>query len=80
LLRCQDLLGGDEINLTHEYLAEMLVVRRSSVTVVAGTLQQAGVIRYRRGNIRIVDQEGLRETACECYETVKAQGKRLLRI
>ena len=80
LLRCQDLLGSDKIDLTHEYLAEMLVVRRSSVTVVAGTLQQAGFIRYWRGNIRIVDQEGLRETACECYETVKAQGKRLLSI
>jgi CRP-like cAMP-binding protein len=79
LLRCQDLLGSDEVALTQEYLAEMLGVRRSSVTVVASTLQRAGFINYRRGHIRIIDGEGLRETACECYETLKAQGKRLLR-
>jgi CRP-like cAMP-binding protein len=79
LLRCQDLLGSDEVALTQEYLAEMLGVRRSSVTVVAGTLQRAGFINYRRGHIRIIDEEGLRETTCECYETLKAQRKRLLR-
>jgi hypothetical protein len=56
----------------------MLGVRRTSVTVVASTLQQAGFIRYRRGHIRVIDVEGLRESACECYETIKAQGKRLL--
>jgi hypothetical protein len=55
-----------------------LAARRTSVTVVAGTLQQAGFIRYRRGHIRLIDVEGLRESACECYETIKLQGKRLL--
>ena len=78
LLRCHDLLGSDDIALTQEYLADMLGVRRTSVTVVASTLQQAGFIRYRRGHIRVIDVEGLRESACECYETIKAQGKRLL--
>ena len=78
LLRCHDLLGSDDIPLTQEFLAEMLGVRRTSVTVVASLLQQAGFIRYRRGHIQVLDLEGLRDSACECYETVKAQGKRLL--
>jgi CRP-like cAMP-binding protein len=78
LLRCHDLLGSDEIPLTQEFLAEMLGVRRTSVTLVASLLQQAGFIRYRRGHIRVLDLEGLGDSACECYETVKAQGKRLL--
>jgi CRP-like cAMP-binding protein len=78
LLRCHDLLGSDDIPLTQEFLAEMLGARRTSVTLVAGTLQQAGLIRYRRGHIWVIDAEGLRESACECYETIKAQGKRLL--
>jgi len=78
LLRCHDLLGSDDIPLTQEFLAEMLGVRRTSVTVVASLLQQAGFIRYRRGHIKVLDLEGLRDSACECYETVKAQGKRLL--
>jgi CRP-like cAMP-binding protein len=79
LLRCHDLLGSDDIPLTQEFLAEMLGVRRTSVTVVASMLQQAGFIRYRRGHIQVLDLEGLRDAACECYETVKAQGERLLR-
>jgi CRP-like cAMP-binding protein len=78
LLRCHDLLGSDDIPLTQEFLAEMLGARRTSVTLVAGTLQQAGLIRYRRGHIWVTDAEGLRESACECYESIKAQGKRLL--
>ena len=78
LLRCRDLLGSDDIPLTQEFLAGMLGARRTSVTVVASTLQRAGFIRYRRGHIRVIDVKGLRESACECYETIKAQGKRLL--
>jgi CRP-like cAMP-binding protein len=78
LLRCHDLLGSDDIPLTQEFLANMLGARRTSVTLVAGTLQQAGLIRYRRGHIRVTNLEGLRESACECYESIKAQGKRLL--
>ena len=57
----------------------MLGVRRTSVTLVASTLQRAGFIQYRRGHIRVIDVEGLQESACECYETIKAQGKRLLK-
>jgi Crp-like helix-turn-helix protein len=50
----------------------MLGVRRTSVSTVANTLQKAGLIRYRRGHIRLVDLKGLQEGACECYGTVKA--------
>jgi CRP-like cAMP-binding protein len=78
LLRCHDLLGSEEIPLTQEFLAEMLGVRRTTVTIWARMLQKAGFINYRRGHIRLIDLEGLRDSACECYETIKAQRKRLL--
>jgi CRP-like cAMP-binding protein len=78
LLRAADLRGGDELELTQEYLAEMLGVRRTSVSVVANTLQQAGMIRYARGHIKILNFDALRETACECYETVKLNYEALL--
>jgi CRP-like cAMP-binding protein len=78
LLRCRGLLGSDDIPLTQEFLAEMLGARRTSVTLVASALKQAGFIQYRRGHIRVIDLEGLRDSACECYETNKAQGKRLI--
>jgi Crp-like helix-turn-helix protein len=64
--------------LTQEFLGEMLGVRRTSVSVVANTLQQAGFIRYSRGRIRILNLDGLRETTCECYQSVKVQAERLL--
>ena len=78
LLRTRDLTGGDTLELTQEFLAQMLGVRRTSVSLVAHTLQQAGLIRYKRGRIEITDLDGLRETSCECYETVKSQSDRLL--
>ena len=79
LLRARDLSGGDSLPLTQEFLAEMLGVRRTSITAVALTLQQAGLIRYSRGNIQISNVEGLREAACECYEAVKSHYGRLIR-
>ena len=63
---------------TPEFLGQMLGVRRTSVSTVANALQQAGLIRYSRGNIRILDLEGVRTLACECYETVKAHAYRLI--
>jgi CRP-like cAMP-binding protein len=78
LLRCRDLLGSEDIALTQEFLAQMLGVRRTSVSIVANTLQQAGFIKYRRGHIRVLSLEGLRESACECYETVKLVSDRLI--
>jgi len=78
LLRAADLHGGDQLPLTQEYIAQMLGVRRTSVTVVARTLQEAGLIRYTRGQIKLLDIPALREAACECYETVKANYQELL--
>jgi CRP-like cAMP-binding protein len=78
LLRCRDLVGGEDLALTQEFVAQMLGVRRTSVSIVAHTLQQAGLIRYKRGHIRVLDLEGLRESACECYWTVKSLSDRLI--
>jgi CRP-like cAMP-binding protein len=78
LLRCRDLIGGDDIVLTQEFVAQMLGVRRTSVSIVANTLQQAGFIKYKRGHIRLLDVHSLRESACECYGAVKAVSDRLI--
>jgi CRP-like cAMP-binding protein len=80
LLMTHDRVGADEFHLTQEFLAQMLGVRRPSVTVAAGLLQKAGLIRYQRGRIRIVDRASLENTACECYETVRQDFDRLLNI
>lgn len=68
LLRTHERVGADEFHLTQELLAQMLGVRRPSVTVAAGELQKAGLIDYRRGRIRIVERARLEALACECYE------------
>ena len=74
LLMSHDRVGGvDTFPLKHEYLAIMLGVRRTGVTVAAGALQDAGLIRYRRGIMRIVDRAGLESRACECYQVVRDQ-------
>jgi CRP-like cAMP-binding protein len=78
LLRARDLSGSDHLPFTQEFLAEMLGVRRTSVTTVARTLQEAGMVKYTRGKIEIIDVEGLREGACECYETVREHYRQLL--
>ncbi|MCK1641204.1 Crp/Fnr family transcriptional regulator [Bradyrhizobium sp. 157] len=78
LLRARDLSGSETLIFTQEYLAEMLGVRRTSVTVVAHTLQSAGLIKYARGKIQILDAEALQDGACECYGTVKRHYDRLL--
>jgi len=80
LLRAADLHGGDELPLTQEYIAQMLGVRRTSVTVVARTLQEAGLIRYKRGRIKLLDIPALQDTACECYQTVKLNYDALLHL
>jgi hypothetical protein len=73
LLRIRDLTGSDEMNLTQEFLAQMLGVQRASVSIAAGALQQAGMIRYRRGHIQIVEPARLKQVACECYASLRAQ-------
>jgi CRP-like cAMP-binding protein len=78
LLRARDLSGSDKLTFTQEYLAEMLGVRRTSVTAVAHTLQEAGLIKYARGKIQIMNAKELQESACECYGSVKAHYQKLL--
>jgi CRP-like cAMP-binding protein len=68
LLRSRDLSGSDTLALTQEFLVEMLGVRRSSVSPVAATLQRAGLIRYSRGHIEILDLEGLQSLSCGATE------------
>ena len=80
LLRIRDLTQSNEIDLTQEFLGQMLGVRRTSVSLVANTLQKAGLIKYRRGHITILDVEQLLASACECYESVKARYDMLLMI
>jgi len=70
LLQSADRAASDTVTLTQELLAEMLGVRRTSVTEVAGKLQNEGVITYSRGVIRIVDRPGLERLSCECYRTL----------
>ena len=69
---------GDVIELTQEYLATMLGVRRSSVTDVAKRLQADGLIRYTRGRITILDRKGLEKLSCECYRVVRESFDRLV--
>ena len=64
--------------LTQEFLAQMLGVRRATVTTAASILQRAEFIRYRRGRVRIVDREGLESASCECYQVVRAEFERLV--
>ena len=73
LLQARDRVESNVIKLTHEFLSQMLGVRRTTVTVVANELQQAGLIRYHRGQIEIVDRSGLEARACECYDAIRRQ-------
>jgi CRP-like cAMP-binding protein len=69
LLLARDRVGVNEFPLTQEFVAMMLGASRSTVTVVAGMLQKAGLITYRRGRLTIVNSSGLESTSCECYRT-----------
>jgi CRP-like cAMP-binding protein len=78
LLLSLDRLQGDELVMTQELIANMLGVRREGVTEGALKLQQAGLIRYARGRITILDRGGLEKRTCECYAVVKSEYDRLL--
>jgi CRP-like cAMP-binding protein len=78
LLQSHDRVRGDEILLTQEFLAEMLAVQRPSVTLAARTLQEAGLIRYTRGKIVVLDRAGLEAASCGCYLNAKHEYERLV--
>lgn len=78
LLATAERLPGSELVMTQELVANLLGVRRESITAAASHLQQLGHIRYRRGHISVVDTAGLRGCACECHGVVKAELARLL--
>jgi CRP-like cAMP-binding protein len=78
LLMTHDRVGAEHLALTQEFLAIMLGVRRSTVTIAAGMLQKAGLITYHRGSIDVLDRIGLEEGSCECYARVRKQYERLL--
>ncbi|HVF45158.1 MAG TPA: helix-turn-helix domain-containing protein, partial [Pyrinomonadaceae bacterium] len=77
LLMSSDGIGSDEVELTQEFLAVMLGVRRAGVTEAALKVQSVGIISYGRGQIRIIDRAGLERSACECYGSTKAEYERL---
>ena len=77
LLRIHDLTQSNDMELTQEFLAQMLGVRRTSVSLVAGNLQKSGFISYRRGHIKLLDIDAIKSGSCECYERVRAHYERL---
>jgi CRP-like cAMP-binding protein len=78
LLMTHDRVGQDEFHLSHEFLGIMLGVRRQSVTVVAGTLQAAGLITYKHGKVKVLDRKGLEASSCECYALIRQKFEALL--
>jgi CRP-like cAMP-binding protein len=80
LLMNHDRVPGDEINITQEFLADMLGVHRPSVSLIARNFQQLGLIRYSRGLVTIVDRQGIEDASCECYGVVRKQFERALGI
>ena len=74
LLAVRDRTGTDELELTHDFLSHMLGVRRAGATIAAGALALDGLIQQNRGSVRIMDREGLKARACECYRVVRDVG------
>ena len=78
LLQTHDRVNSDEFLLTHAFLSQMLGVRRATVTEAAGSLQEAGLLEYAYGRIRVKDRAGLERASCECYAIVRSEFDRLL--
>ena len=78
LLMTHDRVPGDEFELTQQFLARMIGIRRTGVSEVAGKLQRAGLIKYRRGHVAVLNRRGLEKASCECYRVVQNEFDRLL--
>ena len=78
LLMSHDRVGSDQFMITQEFLGQMLGARRSTVSVSAGILQRAGLIRYVRGHVTIVDRAGLEAVSCECYAVIRNELERVV--
>ncbi|MGY3449274.1 Crp/Fnr family transcriptional regulator [Bradyrhizobium sp. USDA 4353] len=78
LLQTHDRVEGESFMLTQEFLSQMLGVHRPTVTIAARMLQQAGLIRYHRGQVEVLDRDGLQAAACPCYRLIDDQYRRLL--
>lgn len=78
LLISSDAVGKNELGLTHDFLSQMLAVRRPGVTVAIGALERLNLIEHRYGKISILDKVGLEKVSCECYRTVKDREQELL--
>jgi CRP-like cAMP-binding protein len=78
LLIAHDRAGADEFPITHEFISMMLGVRRPGVSLAAGVLQKAGLIRYSRGRMEVTDRPGLEAASCECYHVTRREFARLL--
>jgi CRP-like cAMP-binding protein len=80
LLMTHDRVDGDVLHLKQQFLAEMLGVHRPAVTIAAGALQKAGVIRYTRGKVTVLDRKALEEASCQCYSIISQRATALLRV
>ena len=78
LLMCRDRTQSNELELTHEFISEMIGMRRSGVTTAAGQLQEKGLIKYQRGHITLLDRAGLEAVTCECYGIERKEFARLM--
>jgi CRP-like cAMP-binding protein len=79
LLMIRDRIDEDNLPMTQEFLSVMLGVRRSGVSVAAGTLQSGGLIRVHRGHVLILDHDGLIAASCDCYRTIRSSHERILK-
>jgi CRP-like cAMP-binding protein len=78
LLQSQDMIGSETFTLTQEFLSHMLGVRRTTVSIEAHALQEAGLIRYRRGHINILNRDGIEDCACECYSVIRTETGKMM--
>jgi CRP-like cAMP-binding protein len=80
ILECRDRLGTDDVSMTHEFIGQMLGVRRAGVTEAAGALQERGLIEYGRKKLRVADAPGLEAASCECFRVIQEEYDRLLGV